>query len=270
MRFGSRLFVFSLGTVFACGAAQAQVAFATYGEYAQFRNLSGLSGGGYGVDRDGRVTLKGAFSFSTPVAYSLGHGEVSLTLANTSFDNTFRFFEKEKQKDFGFESNGTGSVNVGLETSLGNITLGMVVVSGSFENAYSFLWTPKQGDSKVTLGFGAQGLFSAGGFVGPGLASNSADRSTSVFGVATWKVDDRMHISAGMGTSRFRKGFGNISYGFTDGIKGFAEYDGFDWNVGAGFNLGSMRLTKDRTAKFTGTLALVARKYAAWSINISF
>jgi hypothetical protein len=264
-----RLITLAFGLT-AIATVQAQAKFASHGEYAQFRSLSGLSGGGYGVDENGHITIKGAFSFSTPVAYSLRGGAVSLTLGNTSFDGKLRFFEKERANDFGFKSNGTGSANVGIDTSFGRFTLGMVVVSGGFENAYSFLYTPPQKDQKVTFAVGAQGLFAAGGFIGPGFADNTADRSTSVFGVGTWKIDERTHVSAGIGTSRFRNGFAGISYGFTDGIKGFAEYDGFDWNAGVGFSMGSMKLTKDRTAKFTGTLAIVAHKYAAWSINIGF
>lgn len=254
----------------AVACASAQERFAAKGEFAQFRNLSGLPASGYGVDQNGKITLNGAFSFSTPIAYSLAGGEISITLGNTSWDREFRFFEKEKKRDFGFKSNGTGSLNVGIDTSLGRMTLGMVVVSGSFENAYSLQFTPKQPEGKVTYGLGVQGLFAAGGFIGPGFADNCADRSTSLFAVGTWKANDKTHVSLGIGTSRFQKGFGNVSYGFTDDIKGFAEYDGIDWNYGVGFNLGSFKVSKDRTAKFTGTLSMVAQKYAAWSLNVSF
>lgn len=254
----------------AVATVNAQANFAAKGEYAQYRNLSGLPASGYGVDSDGKITLKGAFSFSTPVAYSLKGGEISITLGNTSWDRNFRFFEGEREDDFGFKSNGTGSFNFGIDTKVGRFTAGMVVVSGAFENAYNVQFTPKQKEGPVQFGLGVQGLFAAGGFIGSGFADNAADRSTSIFGVGTWKANEKTHVSLGIGTSRFHKGFGNVSYGFTDGIKGFVEYDGIDWNYGAGFNLGSFKLSKDRTAKFTGTLSMVAQKYAAWSLNISF
>lgn len=269
MPFQVRLITLALGVV-AVASANAQAKFAAHGEYAQYRNLSGLPASGYGVDENGKISLKGAFSFSTPVAYSLKGGEISLTLGNTSWDRNFRFFEGEKKNDYGFKSNGTGSINVGVDTPLGNLTLGMVVVSGAFENAYSLQLTPKQKAGPVTFGLGVQGLFATGGFLGPGMDSSTADRSTSVFGVGTWKANEKTYVSLGIGTSRFHNGFGNVSYAFTNDIKGFVEYDGIDWNYGAGFNLGSFKLSKDRTAKFTGTLSMVAQKYAAWSLNVSF
>lgn len=55
------------------------------GQFPQFRNLSGLSGGGYGVDSQGYSSLSGPTAFSTPIAHVLGRGHFRLELAKASF-----------------------------------------------------------------------------------------------------------------------------------------------------------------------------------------
>ena len=44
-------------------------------EFPQYRNISGLAGGGYGTDAQGRLSLTGPTAFSTPTAYTLGHDQ---------------------------------------------------------------------------------------------------------------------------------------------------------------------------------------------------
>ena len=56
-----------------------------FAQYPQFRNLSGLAGGGYGVDVEGRASLSGPTAFSTPVAYVMGHNQWRIVGATMSF-----------------------------------------------------------------------------------------------------------------------------------------------------------------------------------------
>jgi hypothetical protein len=257
------ILVFSLATL-----SGAQQAFSTLGQYSQFRNISGLPGGTFGVNPDGSPGIRGAMALSTPIAYSLGGGHFAGALANTSYDGQFRFLTKVKKNDFGFKSNGTATGMAGISTPLGRFTLGMSVASGAFENSYSALFTPKQNNGKITIAFGAEGLFAAGGFIGPGLHSD-VDRASSVFIVGTAELGDGLYASVGTGTARFQKGFANVSYGIGGRFRAVVEHDGFGWNYGVGAEIGKIRTGKGaiRLNTFVG---MVQTRYAFWSVGFSF
>jgi hypothetical protein len=246
----------------------AQQAFAKIGQYSQFRNISGLPGGTFGVTADGSPDIKGAMGLSTPIAYSLGGGHFAGALANTSYDGNFRTLTKVKRNDFGFKSNGTATGMAGISTPIGRFTIGMSVASGAFENSYSALFTPKQNNGKITLAIGAEGLFAAGGFIGPGLHAD-VDRASSVFIVGTAELGDGLYASAGAGTARFQKGFANVSYGFAGRFRAVVEHDGFGWNYGVGAEIGKIRMGKGaiRLNTFAG---MVQTRYAFWSVGFSF
>jgi hypothetical protein len=255
----------SLGLV---AIAPAQQAFSQIGQYSQFRNISGLPGGTFGVNPDGSPGISGAMGLSTPIAYSLGGGHFAGAIANTSYDGQFRFLTKAKKNDFGVKSNGTATGMAGISTPLGKFTLGMSVASGAFENSYSALFTPKQNNGKITLAFGAEGLFAAGGFIGPGLHSD-VDRATSAFIVATADLGHGLYASAGTGTARFDKGFVNASYGIGGRFRAVVEHDGFGWNYGVGAEVAKIRIGKGaiRLNTFAG---MVQSRYAFWSAGFSF
>jgi hypothetical protein len=251
-----------------CAFAGAQQAFSHLGQYSQFRNISGLPGGTFGVNRDGSPGIGGAMSLSTPIAYSLGGGHFAGALANTSYDSRFRTMTKAKRNDFGFKSNGTATGMAGVSTPIGKITVGMSVASGAFENSYSLLYTPKQNNGKITFGFGAEGLFAAGGFIGPGLHSD-VDRASSVFAVATAELGDGLYASVGTGTARFSKGFVNASYGIGGRFRAIVEHDGFGWNYGVGAEIAKIRTGKG-AIRLNGFAGMVQGRYAFWSMGFSF
>jgi hypothetical protein len=156
----------------------------------------------------------------------------------------------------------------GISTPAGNLTVGMSVVSGAFENSYSVMFTPNQPKGRYTFGFGAEGLFSAGGFLGPGF-HDDADRVVSAFGVVTCQLDNDIFVSAGIGTSRFSQGFFNASAGLTPKVRATVEHDGFGWNYGVGAELGSMRVGKGRV-KLNAFAGMIQTRYAFWSVGLSF
>src|SRR3954470_13205377 len=84
-------------------AALAQNELVGKDQFPQFRTLSGLVAGGYGLNMDGTPTFKGAMALSTPVGQSLGAGRFAFALANTSSDMRPRFFDNGHDA----KSNGT-------------------------------------------------------------------------------------------------------------------------------------------------------------------
>jgi hypothetical protein len=211
--------------------------------------------------------MRGALSLSTPVAYSLGGGRFTGIGANTSYDGKFRSVHGARARDFGWESNGSASLLAGISTPAGDLTVSTMIVSGAFENSYGLLLTPKQREGKVKFAVGAQGLLAAGG-LGPGL-HDDADRGTSVFGVATAELGKEVYVSAGIGTSRFRKGFANASFGLGNKARATIEHDGYGWNYGVGVELASVQMGKGRTAKINGFLGMVQTRYAFWAVGFS-
>lgn len=250
-------------------AAHAQKVFAAHDQFAQFRNLSGLSGATFGVLPNGDPNGRGAMAISTPIAYSLGGGHFAGVLANTSYDRKFHFFSRQNRGDFGVTSNGTAAAMAGISTNAGNFTIGMTEVSGSFENCYSLQYTPRQKQGKLTFAMGAQGLFSAGGFLGPGFHSD-ADRVVSAFGVATADLGHDVYVSAGWGTSRFTKGFASATVGLTPRIRLVGEHDGFGWNYGLGAELATIRLGGGKRLHLNGFAGMIQTRYAFWSMGFSF
>jgi hypothetical protein len=264
----AKLLSISTAVLSLSAVAGAQQAFAHLGQYSQFRNVSGLPGGTFGVNPNGDPGIDGAMSLSTPIAYSLGGGHFAGVLSNTSYDSHFRGFTKVRRQDFGWKSNGTAAAMAGISTPLGKITIGMSVASGAFENSYSVLYTPKQNNGKITFGFGAEGLFAAGGFIGPGLHSD-VDRASSVFAVATADLGDGFYASAGTGTARFQKGFVNASYGFAKRLRVTLEHDGFGWNFGAGAEIAKIHMGK-QSLRLNGFAGMVQGRYAFISAGFSF
>ena len=250
--------------------AGAQSAFSTRGQFAQFRNLSGLPGGTFGVNQDGDPDMRGAMALSTPIAYSLRGGHFVFIGSNTSYNRDFRLPSRPTSgKDFGVNSNGTAAAMAGISTPVGDVTVGMNVVSGAFENCYNALFTPTQPKGKFTLAVGAEGLFSAGGFIGPGF-HHDADRVISAFGVGTFDLGKNIYVSGGWGTSRFAKGFLNTSVGLGSRVRLTTEYDGFGWNCGLGAEIAKMKFSHQRDLHVTAFLGELQGRYAFWSLGFSF
>src|SRR5207249_2501548 len=86
-------------------SAQRRDPFAGPGRYPEYRNLSGLSGGGYGLNADGYGSLSGPTALSTPIGYVLGRDQFRFQGAQASFTGSPEFGEHK--------SNGTGAFAYG-------------------------------------------------------------------------------------------------------------------------------------------------------------
>ncbi len=253
-------------------AALAQSELVGKDQFPQFRTLSGLVAGGYGLNMNGTPDFKGAMSLSTPVGQSLGPGRFAFGLANTSSDSRPRFFDNGHDA----RSNGTAEGMMGVGTPIGNLTIGGMVLSTKGDSVLNLHFQPRLGMSQFALGFGVQDTFSTGGSSGESIdIPQGGGLSRSLYVVVTTQFADSGYISAGIGTRRFKRGFGNISYNILSPVKALAEYDGFNWNVGLGFDLGHFGIGSiggdpDRKVNAQAYLGYVRGKYFTWAFSLSF
>src|SRR5947208_3302942 len=63
--------------------------------FPQFRDMAGLCGNGFAVQRDGTVGILGAMTLSTPIAFTLKPGQLVVGAASRSFDSHFRWINTE-------------------------------------------------------------------------------------------------------------------------------------------------------------------------------
>ncbi len=239
------------------------------GTYPQFRSMSGLPGSGYGVTPDGRVDPTGAWSISTPIAYSLRPWQFVVGIGNYSSDLEPRFSDTANG-DLG--GNGTGQISVGLPLGrYGTGTYTLMILSRRFDNAGNFTWTPPGQKGPVRFGAGVQDISGGGGTQGEtiGVDRNS---SRSFYVVGTFAGERGFSASMGVGDRRFQGAFGNVSMNLAPRLKAVGEYDRFNWNYGLGFDLGKIGNSPRRGADAGASLFLgvIDGRYAYWSVNFRF
>lgn len=237
------------------------------GQFPQFRMMSGLPGGTFGVSRDGTPTIRGAMAISTPIAYSLAHlrGEVGFMNTSSIMQLRFRPYDREGQADT--DSTAQGMVGIGLPGF--RATVGGMILSAIGDSVFNLHIQPDWSWRGVSIGFGAQDVFSEGGSAGEALDKKDGGLSRSLYAVASWEGPRGVYASAGVGTMRFRTAFGNVSVPLGDRARVVAEYDGFNWNFGAGAELSGFGVGTRKVLP-TVWVGAIRGKYAAWSIGFSF
>jgi len=257
-------------------AIQAQVALERPGQYPEFRSISGLPGGGFGVLRNGTPDISGAMALSTPIGYTLGHDSFFLAGADTSNNGTFSFpvLTKRNGDVFPNGGNGTGVAMFGTTTPIGEVSATFELLSGQFNSVYNFQWTPKQApesEQGATFSLGVQDIRGHGGTGGNAYDnSHTGWTSRSTYVAATRQVCDNAFVSVGVGANRFRTVFGNASYGFAKRFKAVGEYDGFNFNYGLAADLGRFNFYAGRDAHVIAFLGAVDGKYATWTLGFTF
>jgi len=253
-------------------AALAQSELTGKDQFPQYRTLSGLVAGGYGLNMDGTPSFRGAMALSTPVGQSIGAGRFAFALANTSSTASPRFFDNGHEA----RSNGTLVGMMGVGSPIGNLTVGGMVLSSKGDNVLNLHFSPKLGTSQFAIGVGAQDVFSTGGSSGESIDNpQGGGLSRSLYVVGTAQFADTGYISAGIGTRRFHRPFGNVSYNVLSPVKAMVEYDSFNWNYGFGFDLGHFGIGSiggdpDRKVNAQAYLGYVRGKYFTWVLSLSF
>lgn len=236
-------------------------------KYPQFRVLSGLPGGGFGVLPNGKTGNTGAAALATPIGYTLGSGSYAIGYYSTSSgSNPFRFDRQDSKVNF---SNGTGFYMGGVTYRGYHATLSNTILSTSLDNVFNFQVSPPA-FGKLGLSAGVQDVFDTGGASGP------TDRldphvSRSFYVVGTYEVASKTYVSLGKGERRFEGLFGNASFPISDRVRVLAEYDGFNLNGGVLYNTGrGQRLNpRDASPDVSIFLGTVRGKYGTIGIAVT-
>ncbi len=259
-----------LATVTSCAFAQQEL----FGEksYTSFRGISGLSGGGFGVGLDGRITLRGATALSTPIGFTLGPRQWFVYGSNLSSNLSPSFPSKlDFQNDATRNSNGSAGIMASWGTSFGTITVGGVLTTGDLDSSLNLQFQPAGQNGTTRISIGVQDVFSTS------AANNGAIQkvlgggtSVSPFAVASTSLGRDAYVSYGLGLNRFKGPFGSLSVPVGP-VQGFIEYDTFNWNVGLTariwrkeFDLGE----RERSAWVSA--GVVRGKYLYWSLGFAF
>lgn len=261
-----RRLVFALGL--APLVAQAQIG--GPGTYPQFRSMSGLPGSGYGVMADGSLNPMGAWSLSSPIAYSLQPWQFVLGFGTMSPNLSPRFLDSSTSES---TSNGTAQMTIGAPIGkFGQGTYTVMILSGKLDNAGNFTWTPPGQNGPLKFGIGVQDVGAGGGTQGEDKNHNDPGNSRSWYAVGTWEGPNGLHASLGTGSNRFKGAFGNVSANLSPRAKAVLEYDAFNWNAGIGYDLGRLG-SSPRPGNDIGAslfFGVIRGKHAYWSVNFRF
>lgn len=242
-----------------------------YHRYPQFRGMVGLPGSGFMINRDGTVDYHGAMSLSTPVAYGLKGNTWVIGGSSLSKDMTPRFPSTGKKDDLNADGNGSAQLLYGIDLKqAGTLTPAILFVSGHGDTAFNLQYTaPKVGNGDITYAAGVLDIAGGGGASGQGQPGDD-DSSTSLYAVATYTADRwDAHVSLGVGTRRYDGIFGNASIGFAPNVKGYVEYDTFNWNAGVGWLI-PVSKAMQKQQSLTLQLGVVRGKYLTTTVNFSF
>jgi hypothetical protein len=204
--------------------------------YPQFRVLSGLPGGGFGVLPSGRPSSLGAAALATPIGYTLGSGSYAAGVFNTGkTSNPFRTDIGDNEG--AGNSNGSAFGMMGFSYRGYRLTVGGMVLSTVGDSVLNIQFSPPN-FGKVGLAVGVQDAFSVGGAGGGNIDFQRHDSSRSLYVVGTYEIARGAYVSLGKGERRFQGLFGNVSVPVFDRLRALAEYDGFNFNGGFLYNTG--------------------------------
>jgi hypothetical protein len=263
---GCQFSLILINLILCVSQARAQIEFIKEGQYPQYRTVSGLSGGGFGVLPDGRVNFKGAMALSTPIAYSLRQDNYVIVTASTSYDKNFRFIRDDL--DINIEANGTFALLLGFTTPFGDITYTWSLLSGVLDGVTHLQWTPNKQKGPIRYAIGVQDLFGDGGSKADSIPGKDS-LSRSLYAVVTTEFSPGLYASIGTGERRFRGHFVNLSYNINPKIKLLAEYEGAKYNYGIAF-ANTIKSGPNKSSSIQIYVGMFAGKYATWSIAINF
>jgi hypothetical protein len=218
-------------SLFACSCAAYSQNLAAPGQYFQFRKMSSLSGGGFGVMTNGDPSISGALSFSTPIGYSLGGDYYQIGVGSRSDNNAPQFINLNSHGHN--PSSGDAEAMAGLSTDFGHFTFGYEVVSYQKDTVVHLQYQLPIKSKDLGVSIGAQNLLNR--------QEGGAFESRSFFAVGTYQYQTGDHISVGYGDGRFHGPFANTDYLIGSKLKATLEYDTFEFNPGLAYSFGRIK-----------------------------
>ncbi len=205
---------------------------AEFRDYWEFRYAAALPGGGFGVTPDCRAGFDGAMQINIPVAYTPGPGNVAVGYWAGSVEPWHVRFDTE-----GPDVNGTALIGAGVARGL---WVSYMATAKGHEACWNVQWQICQDRwERPAIAVGVVDLSNRrDAHIGPRGYWGGA---RSVYVVATGRrgtEENFVYITLGWGNGRFNsRPFGGITWPRWRHFSAFAEYDGWDFNVGMGFSL---------------------------------
>ncbi len=239
--------------------------------YPQFRVLSGLPGGGFGVTPDGKTSVMGAAALTTPIGYTMGTGSYAVGFFNTSVDSNPFKLDTNGIKSSGTtnEANGSAFLMFGLSYKGYRLTASNMILSTNLDNVFNFQFSPPP-IGKLGFALGVQDAFDTGGASGEGLDTVDKISSRSLYVVGTYDFGHGVYATLGKGDRRFQGIIGNASAPITSRLRALVEYDGFNFNGGLLYGTGKgLRVGNDNArSELSFFLGTVRGKYG--TVGLSF
>ncbi len=233
------------------------------------RGLSGLGGGGFSINVDGRLDRRGATAYSTPIGYILGSKQFygGASIVSGTLSPKFPDFRKDVARN----SNGTATGMGGYSTPFGDFCVGGIITTGDFDSSLNVQFSPKGQKGKSRFSVGCQDVFaSAAEHNGAIQQTLGGGNSRSPYVVLTTEVGAGAHATVGAGLQRFKGLFGSLTMPIGP-VQGFVEYDAFNFNFGITSQIYRKSFdleTRERSA--WASLGVVRGKYFYWSLGIAF
>jgi len=239
-------------------SAFAQDGLAGKGKYPQARTLSGLSGGAVPILPNGRPSIAGALTFSTPIGYTLSANRAIMIGGSASSSGSFRWFDGKTNVN---RSNGTAATLIGMPFGKGSAAISIMQTSRLTEDRVVNLQvSPWRASGRSSVSLGIQDLFDK-----TVTTPDYHECDRSVFAATTYDAGKGVFLTAGAGTARFRQGFASVSVPIGRSARAMLEHDGYGWNVGTSFAVGSVSLAGGKSSQAVVFLGLVQGKYVTWS-----
>jgi hypothetical protein len=239
-------------------------------QYPQFRVLSGLPGGGFGVSPDGRTSSLGAAALTTPIGYTLGSGSYAAGIFNTGVSGN-PFSADFSKGDTTNHGNGSAFGMAGFSYRGYRLTVGGMVLSTAGDSEMNLQFSPPT-MGRFGVAVGVQDVFDVAGASGESIDLVKSYSSRSLYVVGTYEVARGSYVSLGKGERRFQGIFGNVSVPVFDRLRALAEYDGFNFNGGFLYNTGRIgrKYGESHGLECNLFLGTVRGKYGTAGVSFTF
>ncbi len=205
-----------------------------FNEYWEFRYVSGLPGGGFGVcPEEHRIGFAGAMQQNIPVGYTPGWGNYTLSYHSGATRGGIKLGYR------GDDVNGTGTIAFGVGKPERAWWLANMETGVKLESSYNIQTQLRREDAKYpAVSIGVVDLLNRRGTDKRDPWKGGA---RSFYVVATRESGSPQHplyISLGIGNGRFNnRPFTGISYDVNKRSKVMVEYDGFQANAAVAFDV---------------------------------